>query len=45
MYERDKSECEDLLLKTPTSGGEAQLYSFESCMEYRGWVALDAPAM
>lgn len=45
MYERDKSACEDQLLETPTTGYQGTMYSFESCMEGKGYTALDHKAM
>ena len=45
MFERDKSDCEDNLLETSTSGLDNQLYTLESCMQAKGWTILDAPAM
>ena len=44
MYERDKSDCDDQLL-AGDPGGMVKQYTFESCMEYKGWVLLDSPAM
>ena len=44
MYERDKSDCDDQLLAGDT-GGLVKQYTFEGCMEYKGWVLLDSPAM
>ena len=44
MYERDKEACDDQLLQTPTTGYQGTMYSFESCMEGKGYVLLDHKA-
>lgn len=44
-YERDSSDCEDVLIDTPTGGSKVESYTFESCMEQKGWVILDSSAM
>ena len=45
MYERDKSACENAILEGPTSGAQSDNYSWEGCMENKGWIVLDKPAM
>lgn len=45
VYERDKTDCEDSLLETGTTGSASQVYTFETCMENKGWVVLDKPAL
>ncbi len=45
MYERDKADCEEQTLGTVTTMDKMQTYTFESCMEQRGYVALDHSAM
>lgn len=45
MYERDASDCQDTLIDVPVSGSRVETYTFESCMEQKGWVVLDTPAM
>ena len=45
MYERDKADCEEQTLGTLTTMDKTQTYTFESCMEQRGYVALDHTAM
>ena len=45
-YERDSSDCEDVLIDTPGGGmSKIDSYTFESCMEQKGWVVLDKSAM
>ena len=44
MYERDKTDCEDELL-AGAAGGSLKTYTFEGCMEMKGWVVLEKPAM
>jgi len=44
-YERDSSDCDDVLIDTPTGGSKVESYTFESCMEQKGWVVLDKSAM
>jgi hypothetical protein len=41
-FSKDKSECEDLLLATGTTGYSKNLYTFESCMEAKGYRAIPA---
>ena len=45
VFERDKSDCEDSLLESATTGLQNQLYTLESCMQAKGWTILDVPAM
>jgi len=45
MYERDSSDCENVLIDMPTGGSKVESYTWESCMEQKGWVVLDKPAM
>jgi hypothetical protein len=45
MYERDAADCEDVLIDAPTGGSKVESYTFESCMEQKGWVVLDKSAM
>ena len=45
MYERDSSYCEEQTVGTVTTMNKVDTYTFESCMEQRGWVVLDKPAM
>ena len=44
-YEREKSDCEDALIEAPPGGAKGANYSFETCMESKGWVVLEEPAM
>ena len=41
QFERDKVDCEDSFLETATTGSQKELYTFESCMENKGWIILD----
>lgn len=41
-FERDRLSCEDELLATGTTGLSASTYSFQGCMEQRGWKILDS---
>ena len=45
MYERDKADCEEQTQGTLTSTNKVDTFTFESCMERRGYVALDHTAM
>jgi len=45
MYERDASACEEQTLGTVTTMNKVDTYTFESCMEQKGWVVLDKSAM
>ena len=45
MYERDSTECDNKLIDTPGTAIKVDSYTWESCMEAKGWVALDSPAM
>ncbi len=41
-FERDQSDCEDAVLSSgTTTATNAQTYSFEGCMEGKGWIVLD----
>ena len=44
-YERDANDCENILIDTPIGGSKVENYTFESCMEQKGWVVLDKSAM
>ena len=44
-YERDKSDCEDMLIEAPPGGAKGANYSFETCMESKGWVVIEKGAM
>ncbi len=39
-FSRDKAACEDSLLNTGTTGYSAQVYTFEGCMEAKGYMAI-----
>lgn len=43
QFEHDKEECENALLQTGTTGFQTHIYTFEECMEAKGWSLLDAP--
>ena len=45
MYERDKADCEEQTMGTLTSTDKVSTFTFESCMERKGWIALDHTAM
>ena len=45
MYEFDKDDCERKILDSPGTGYQGSLYSFESCMEGKGYMPLDHKAM
>ena len=45
MYERDSSDCEAVLIDSPGGMNKMDSYTFESCMESKGWVVLDKGAM
>ena len=38
-FSRDKAECEDALLSTGTTQKTKEVYSFEGCMEAKGYRA------
>lgn len=42
MFSKDKAECEDSLLATGTTGYSKNLYSFEACMEAKGYTSIPA---
>ena len=39
-FEHDQQICEDAVLNTGTTGLTASVYSFEGCMERKGWTIL-----
>ena len=41
-FSHDKAECEDSLLGTGTTAYTKQAYSFEACMEQKGYRAIPA---
>lgn len=41
-FERERSICEDEMLGTGTTGLAKTTYSFEACMEQKGWKILDS---
>lgn len=41
-FEHDKVACEDAVLNTGTTGLSSKVYSFEGCMEGKGWTTLDS---
>ncbi len=41
-FEHDRQSCEDALLATGTTGLSVSTYSFEGCMEQKGWKILDS---
>ena len=45
QFERDKVDCEDSFLEIATTGSQKERYTFESCMEGKGWIILDKPAL
>ena len=40
-FEHDRSMCEGTVLSTGTTGLAANTYSFEGCMEQKGWTVLE----
>ena len=44
-YERESADCEDIVNEAPPHGSKVHNYTFESCMEGKGWVVLDKSTM